>query len=89
MLIPEWDGTCGNIRRADSPHPSNLAVVEFKRCICAKMGTPNDEVFQGHPLNGKGFRGYCPLRVKNSSWIKDLKSSIRYIAASDPRRGAI
>jgi hypothetical protein len=43
-------------------------VVEFKRCICTKMGTPNDEVFRGHTLNGKGFQGYCPLRVKNSLW---------------------
>jgi len=71
---PEWDGTYVNIRRADDPSPSNLAVVEFKRCICTKMGTPNDEVFRGHPLNGRGFRGYCPLRVKNSLWIKELEA---------------
>jgi hypothetical protein len=71
---PGWDGTYVNIRRADNPSPSNLAVVEFKRCICTKMGTPNDEVFHGHPLNGKGFRGYCPLQVKNSSWIKELEA---------------
>jgi hypothetical protein len=65
---PEWDGTYVSIRRADNPSPSNLAVVEFKRCICTKMGTPNDEVFRGHPLSGKGFRGYRPLRVKSSLW---------------------
>jgi hypothetical protein len=71
---PEWDGTYVNIRRADNPSPSNLAVVEFKRCICTKMGTPNDEVFRGHPLTGKGFQGYCPLQVKNSPWIKELEA---------------
>jgi hypothetical protein len=71
---PEWDGTCVSIRRADSPDPSNLAVVEFKRCICTKMGTPNDEVFHRHPLNGKGLRGYSPLRVKNFLWIKELEA---------------
>jgi hypothetical protein len=49
---PEWDGTYVNIRHAYNPSPSNLAVVEFKRCICTKIGTPNDEVFHGHPLNG-------------------------------------
>jgi hypothetical protein len=71
---PGWDGTYVNVRRADNPSPSNLAVVEFKRSICTKMGTPNDEVFPGHPLYGKGFRGYCPLRVKNSLWIKELEA---------------
>jgi hypothetical protein len=71
---PEWDGTYVNIRRAHNPNPSNLAVVEFKRCICAKMGAPNDEVFHGHPLYAKGFRGYRPLRVKNSLGIKELEA---------------
>src|SRR5882672_12530661 len=71
---PGWDGTYVRIRHPDSPSPSNLAVVEFKRCICTKMGTPNDEVFQGHPLNGKGLEGYSPLRVKNSLWIKELEA---------------
>jgi hypothetical protein len=70
----DWDGTYVNIRRADDPNPTRLAVVEFKRCICAKMGTPNDEVFHGHPLHGKGFVGYRPLRVKNSPWIKELET---------------
>ncbi|MBR1127845.1 hypothetical protein [Bradyrhizobium iriomotense] len=71
---PGWDRTYVNIRHADDASPSNLAVVEFKRCICTKMGTPNDEVFHGHPLNGKGLRGYSPLRVKNSLWIKELEA---------------
>jgi hypothetical protein len=69
---PDLDGTYVN--NADSPSPSNLAVVEFKSCICTKMGTPNDEVFQGHPLNGKGLKLYSPLRVKNSLWIKELEA---------------
>src|SRR5258707_851658 len=71
---PEWDGTYVNIRHADDPSPSNLAVVEFERCVCTKMGTPNEEVFHGHPLNGKGLEGYCPLRVKNSPWIRELEA---------------
>jgi hypothetical protein len=53
-------------------YPSSLAVVEFKRCICTKMGTPNDEV--GHPLSGRGFRRYRPLLVENSLWIKELEA---------------
>jgi hypothetical protein len=54
--------------------PERLAIVEFKHCISTKMGTPNDEVFGGHPLSGKGLRGYTPLRVKNSLWIKELEA---------------
>lgn len=71
---PGWDGTYVRIRSADDPNPGSLAIIEFKRCICTKMGTPNDEVFRGHPLSGKGFQGYCPLRVKNSPWIKELEA---------------
>ena len=71
---PEWDGVCVNVVSADDPTPRKLAVVEFKRCLCAKMGSPNDEVFHGHPLHGKGFEGYRPLRVKNSPWIKELEA---------------
>jgi hypothetical protein len=51
-----------------------LAVVEFQRCICTKMGTPNDEVFHGHPLHGKGFAGYLALAVENSNWLKELEA---------------
>jgi hypothetical protein len=71
---PAWDGTYVGVRRAGSPDPSNLAVVEFKHCVCTKMGTPNDEVFHGHPLNGKGLQAYRALQVKNSSWIKELEA---------------
>jgi hypothetical protein len=39
FFLPGWD--------------DNLAVVEFKRCSCTKMGPPSDEVFHGHPLYGK------------------------------------
>ena len=49
---------------------TNVAMVEFKRCVCLKMGTPNDEVYEGHSLHGKGLEPYRPLRVINSPWIK-------------------
>jgi len=71
---PDWDGSYVNIRYSDSPSPSSLAIVEFKRCLCTKMGTPNEEVLHGHPLNGKGLEGYRPLRVENSIWIKELEA---------------
>jgi hypothetical protein len=52
----------------------HLATVEFKGCVSAKMGAPNDEVFHGHPLYGKGLVAYRPLRVLNSTWIRELEA---------------
>lgn len=51
-----------------------VATIEFKSCVSAKLGSPNDEVNAGHPLFGKGFEGYTALRVVNSPWIDELKS---------------
>jgi hypothetical protein len=51
-----------------------IATVQFKRCLSLKMGTPNDEVYAGHPLHGKGLEPYRPLRVINSPWIKELET---------------
>jgi hypothetical protein len=71
---PNWDGSYVNVRYPDSPVAQKLALVEFHRCICAKMGTPNDEVFRGHPLHGKGFEGYRAMAVENSAWLKELEA---------------
>jgi len=59
---------------SDAEDTNHLGVVEFQRCICTKMGTPNDEVFHGHPLSGKGLELYCALEVKNSRWISELEA---------------
>ena len=69
---PPLDGSYVKIRSVNDPNLTNLAVVEFKRCVSAKMGTPNDEVFHGHPLHGKGLQSYRPLQVINSPWTKEL-----------------
>jgi hypothetical protein len=52
----------------------HFATVEFKGCVSAKMGAPNDEVFHGHPLHGKGLVAYRPLCVLNSTWIRELEA---------------
>ena len=33
----------------------SVALVQFHRCMSSKLGDPNEEVFHGHPLNGKGL----------------------------------
>jgi len=68
------DGSFVTVVAPGDTSPSNIATVEFRGCVCSKMGTPNDEVLEGHPLHGKGFVGYRPLRVVNSAWIKELEA---------------
>jgi hypothetical protein len=53
--------------------PEWLGVVSFEGCVCSKMGTPNDEVFDGHRLWGKGFVPYEAMIVENSAWIRELE----------------
>jgi hypothetical protein len=50
-----------------------LALVEFDFCVSAKLGAPNDEVFGGHPLYGKGLKPYSAQRVVNSRWLKEIE----------------
>ena len=38
------------------------------------MGTPNDEVLHGHPLDGRGLHFYGAFSVENSDWIKELEA---------------
>lgn len=71
---PGWDGSNVSVRHPNSNVNEKLAVVEFERCMCTKMGTPNDEVLCGHPLNGKGLAGYQAMLVKNSLWLKELEA---------------
>lgn len=71
---PKWDGTYVNVVNPNDEAPVSLALVEFKSCSIAKLGAPNDEVFHGHPLWGKGLEGYTPLVVKNSKWLEEIKA---------------
>lgn len=51
-----------------------LALVEFEGCLSARLGTPNDEVFQGHPLYRRGLEAYSAQRIVNSRWLKELEA---------------
>jgi len=39
-----------------------------------ERAVPKDEVFHGHPLHGKGLVVYRPLRVLNSTWIREFEA---------------
>lgn len=71
---PAWDGTTVTVKDAASPRREPLALVEFQRCIAAKLGAPNDEVFDGHPLSGKGLEPYRAQTVESSRWLAELRA---------------
>ena len=70
---PGWGGTYVTIKDPSSDQREALALVEFKHCTSAKLGSPNDEVFHGHPLAGKGLDGYTAQVVENSHWIEEIQ----------------
>lgn len=66
---PDWDGTYVKVKDPASGEDESLALVEFAGCVSAKLGTPNDEVLDGHPLHGRGLDSYTAQRVINSRWL--------------------
>ncbi len=71
---PDWDGTNPRGRKPETDPAEPIAVVEFHGCVSAKLGAPNDEVFSGHPLWGKGLEPYSAQVVRNSRWIAELEA---------------
>jgi hypothetical protein len=70
---PAWDGTYCTVKDPTSGQVESLALVEFEHCHSAKLGSPNDEVFNGHPLYGKGMEPYSAQRVVNSEWLREME----------------
>jgi hypothetical protein len=83
---PAWDGTYVNVKDPGDRSVESLALVEFFHCISARLGTPNDEVFDGHPLYGKGLDGYTAQKVENSRWLAELEAINRIHRCYDPDR---
>lgn len=83
---PNWDGSYVTVKDPADKTVESLAVVEFHRCSSAKMGTPNDEVFEGHPLNGKGLEAYTAQVVRNSRWLASLQAINSVHSQYDPAR---
>jgi hypothetical protein len=73
VVDPKWDGTHATVKNPASDRAEPLALVEFKRCHSTRLGSPNDEVFHGHALAGKGLDGYTAQVVHNSRWIAEIQ----------------
>lgn len=71
---PAWDGTYVTVKDPGDGSVESLALVEFIGCVSARLGTPNDEVLDGHPLSGKGLDGYTAQQVVNSRWLAELEA---------------
>jgi len=82
---PAWDGTYLTLKSPKNIAPEPLALVEFERCLIAKLGGPNDEVFEGHPLFGRGGDAYAAQRVVNSRWIQQLQAINSVHSQYDPK----
>ena len=57
-----------------SKAPVLLALVEFQAAAASRLGDPNDEVFHGHPLAGRGQEPFCAQEVLNSKWAAEIQA---------------
>lgn len=71
---PAWDGTYVTVKDPADGSIESLALVEFLGCVSTRFGDPNDEVFHGHPLYGKGLDWYGAQKVENSRWLAELQA---------------
>ena len=68
---PNWDGTYINVISPRDEREDTWAVIEFRGCASLRIGAPNDEAIDGHPLAGSGLRGYHAHEVHNSAWLDE------------------
>jgi hypothetical protein len=71
---PDWDGTTAKVVSSGDPEASDLLVLEFERCAEVRMGGPNDEAMEGHPLIGRGLSFHYEVsEVFNSPWREQAR----------------
>jgi hypothetical protein len=81
---PGVDGSSVEIVAPADKKVRPLALVEFMPCTAAKLGSPNDEVFDGHPLQGRGLEAYTAQRVVNSRWLAEIEAINKVHHGYDP-----
>jgi hypothetical protein len=83
---PNWDGTYTRVVDPADASAFPIALVEFVQCEAFKFGGPNDEVFHGHPLHGKGLEGYRAHMIANSRWLAELETTNSVHRMYDPAK---
>ncbi|MEL7536957.1 MAG: hypothetical protein AAFM91_07765 [Pseudomonadota bacterium] len=68
---PNWDGSTVRVVGPDSSD-ERVIVVRFDS-YATYFGPPNDEAFDGHPLEQRGLTPYGFFEIANSSWIRSLE----------------
>jgi hypothetical protein len=69
-FVPSTALLCGDVGK------EGALLLEFKHVVELRFGGLNDEVFDAHPLNGKGLGVYGIFVIRNSSWRRCLKDSM-------------
>ena len=70
---PDWDGSYVTVVDPAIPEALPIALVAFTGYYDLRFGGPNDEVFEGHPLYGKGLEAYGAHLIANSRWLAELE----------------
>ena len=70
LLQPNWSNppTIEELEKDES-----IAIVEFNSCSSLMFGPPNDEAFEGHPLESRGLHPYGVFEIEKSSWMRKLE----------------
>lgn len=84
-IDPDWDGTYVRIVDPSDESEQSLALAEFTGAVAVALGPPNDEVWDGHPLEGRGLAGYGAYVVENSRWLAQLIEINRVHEQFDPQ----
>jgi hypothetical protein len=68
---PSWDGTYIRVVDPGDEEIEPIALVEFISCYAFKFGGPNEDVFEGLSVSGKGLDGYGAYLIANSRWLAE------------------
>ena len=80
-----WDGTTVKVLSEHSDGEP-VALVSFTYPYAHMFGPPNDEAFEGHPLESRGLRPYAVFEILKSSWIRQLERMNSVHEHYDPQR---
>ena len=88
-IFPAWDVDVPRPTIFADEHIVNLAyvtedqqvaVVTFDHCLEYKVGMPDENMINQHPLGNKGLSGYEAHWVETSSWLVELERCYQTIS---------